>query len=205
MGILRIDPPIYLFVSLATIVVLYLFFQGVRVTPTPWNFLGFVPLAVGAVLNLMADRSFKKGGTSVKPLEESTSWVTTGVFRLSRHPMYLGFVLILLGAAILAGSATPFLVVAVFFAFMDTVFVRFEEKKLSRTFGGGLVDLQGRRETLDLTCISHRVSTAGDESRRPVVLVSNRAPRRSATTTASPDPRQAQRILALRRPRHETR
>jgi protein-S-isoprenylcysteine O-methyltransferase Ste14 len=49
--------------------------------------------------------------------------------------MYLGFVLILLGAAILAGSATPFLVVAMFFAFIDTVFVRFEEKKLSRTFG----------------------------------------------------------------------
>jgi protein-S-isoprenylcysteine O-methyltransferase Ste14 len=39
-------------------------------------------------------------------------------------------------SAILADSATPFLVVAVFFAFMDTVFVRFEEKKLSRTFGG---------------------------------------------------------------------
>jgi four helix bundle protein len=55
-----------------------------------------------------------------------------------------------------------------------------------------------------LTRIFHRVSTAGDESRRPVVLVSNRAPRRSATTTASPDRRQTQQILALRRPHHET-
>jgi hypothetical protein len=56
-----------------------------------------------------------------------------------------------------------------------------------------------------LTRISHRVSTADGESRRPAVLVANRAPRRSATTTASPDSRQTQRILALRHPRHETR
>ena len=38
-----------------------------------------------------------------------------------------------------------------------------------------------------LARISHRVSTTDGESRRPAVLVANRAPRRSATTTASPD------------------
>jgi len=50
---------------------------------------------------------------------------------------------------------------------------------------------------------SHRVSTAVGESLRPAVLVANRAPRRSATTTASPNSQQTQRILALRRPREE--
>ena len=134
MRLLRIDPPIYLFVSLAAIVVLHFFLPGIRIIPAPWNLLGVFLLLAGVVLNLMADRSFKERGTSVKPLEESAFLVTTGVFRLSRHPMYLGFVLILVGAAALAGSATPFLVVAVFLAFMDTVFVRSEEKKLSRTF-----------------------------------------------------------------------
>jgi protein-S-isoprenylcysteine O-methyltransferase Ste14 len=49
--------------------------------------------------------------------------------------MYLGFVLILLGAAILTGSLTTFPVVLVFLVFMDTVFIRFEEKKLAQTFG----------------------------------------------------------------------
>ena len=134
MRLLRIDPPIYLFVSLAAIVVLHIFLPGIRIIPAPWNLLGVFLLLAGVVLNLMADRYFKERGTSVKPLEESAFLVTTGVFRLSRHPMYLGFVLILVGAAALAGSASPYLVVAVFFAFMDTVFVRYEEKKLSRTF-----------------------------------------------------------------------
>ncbi len=63
----------------------------------------------------------------------------------------------------------------------------------------------GAARDLGLARTSHRVSTTDGESRRPAVLVSNRAPRRSATTTASPDSRQTQRILALRRPRYETR
>lgn len=134
MRLLRIDPPIYLFVSLVSIVVLYLFLPGVRIIPTPWNVLGVIPVVMGVVLNLLADRLFKVHRESVKPMSETTALMTGGVFRFSRHPMYLGFVCILLGAAILAGSATPFLVVAVFFGFIDAVFVRFEEKKLSRTF-----------------------------------------------------------------------
>jgi protein-S-isoprenylcysteine O-methyltransferase Ste14 len=131
---------LYLFASLATIIVLHLFLPGAKIISAPWNLLGVLLVAVGIVLNLMADKSFKERETSVKPLEESARLVTTGVFRLSRHPMYLGFVLILLGAAVLSGSMTPFLVVLVFLVFMDTVFIRFEEKKLAQTFGDAWLD-----------------------------------------------------------------
>jgi protein-S-isoprenylcysteine O-methyltransferase Ste14 len=102
--------------------------------------LGAFPLVTGVVLNLMADRSFKESQTSVKPLDETSALITTGVYRISRHPMYLGFVLILLGAAVLAGSAMPLLVVVVFFVFMDSIFVRFEETKLAQTFGDAWLD-----------------------------------------------------------------
>ncbi len=47
--------------------------------------------------------------------------------------------------------------------------------------------------------------TMEEACRRPAVLVANRAPQRTVSTTASPDSRQSQRILALRRPRHEIR
>ena len=139
-GFVRVEPPLYLFASLATIIVLHLFLPGAKIISAPWNLLGVLLVAVGIVLNLMADKSFKESETSVKPLEESARLVTTGVFRLSRHPMYLGFVLILLGAAVLSGSMTPFLVVLVFLVFMDTVFIRFEEKKLAQTFGDAWLD-----------------------------------------------------------------
>jgi protein-S-isoprenylcysteine O-methyltransferase Ste14 len=131
----EVIPPVHLFLSIAIMVLLHFLLPGSRVLVFPWNLLGGIPLALGIVTNLIADKSFKKHETTVKPLEESTALITTGVFRVSRHPMYLGFVLILLGIAALTGSLTPYLIVLIFAVFMDVVFIRFEEQKLEETFG----------------------------------------------------------------------
>jgi steroid 5-alpha reductase family enzyme len=81
---------------------------------------------IGVSLNLMADAVFKREQTTVKPFEKSTALVVTGVFQISRHPMYLGMVLILLGIAILMGTLTPLIVVVIFGILMELVFVRAE-------------------------------------------------------------------------------
>jgi protein-S-isoprenylcysteine O-methyltransferase Ste14 len=135
MKALKITPPVYLFLSIAIMLLLHFLLSKTRVLPFPWNLFGIIPLVLGIVLNLVADRSFKKKKTTVKPLEESTALITDGVFRLSRHPMYLGFVLILLGIAALMGSLTPYVIVFGFAVFMHIVFIKFEEKKLEETFG----------------------------------------------------------------------
>lgn len=101
----------------------------------PYNLAGGVPLVLGIILNLLADAALKRVGTTVKPFEESTALITDGVFRISRHPMYLGMLLILLGLAILLGSLTPLIVVAGFAIAMELVFVRTEERMLEGWFG----------------------------------------------------------------------
>jgi protein-S-isoprenylcysteine O-methyltransferase Ste14 len=101
----------------------------------PFNLLGAIPLALGIAFNLIADRAFKKNKTTVKPFEKSTVLITGGVFGISRHPMYLGFVLILTGIAILMGSLMPYLVIFAFAILMDAIFVRAEEEMLEETFG----------------------------------------------------------------------
>jgi protein-S-isoprenylcysteine O-methyltransferase Ste14 len=84
---------------------------------------------------MIADDLFRKLHTTVKPFEESAVLVTSGPYRLSRNPMYLGFVLILTGTAILLGSLTPFLVIPVYAALIDRVFIQAEERMLARKFG----------------------------------------------------------------------
>lgn len=144
MKALKITPPVYLFLSIAIMLLLHFLVSKTRVFPFPWNLFGIIPLVLGIVLNLVADRSFKKNKTTVKPLEESTALITDGVFRFTRHPMYLGFVLILLGIASLIGSLASFVIVFGFGIFMHVVFINFEEKKLEETFGEAW--LQYRKE-----------------------------------------------------------
>ena len=131
----RVLPPTYLLVALAALVAVHFLWPVTYLVFFPWNLLGIAPLAAGVAITLIADRAFKKAGTTVKPFEESASLVTTGVFRICRHPMYLGMTLILLGVAVLLGSLTPLIPVIVFPVLMELVFIRVEERMLEETFG----------------------------------------------------------------------
>jgi protein-S-isoprenylcysteine O-methyltransferase Ste14 len=121
--------------AIVGMVILHLLLPLGRVVPPPWSYLGVIPLGVGVALNLVADRAFKRAATTVKPFEQPSALVVTGAFRLSRNPMYLGFVLLLGGLAMLLGSLAPFAIVAGFAVAMDRLFIRLEEPALAARFG----------------------------------------------------------------------
>jgi len=128
-------PTTYLFISIVVMTVLHSLFPAMRIIPPPWNLLGLVPLALGVIINLVADKAFHKANTTVKPFEESSALITRGVFRASRNPMYLGFVLILIGIAVLMRSLTPYVVVPAFAILIDRMYITVEERMLAERFG----------------------------------------------------------------------
>ena len=128
-------PPAYLFMSLAGMTLLHHFFPVIQLIPYPWNASGLVPLAAGIVLNLNADKLFKTYGTTVKPFEESTVLITSGIYRFSRNPMYLGMLMILAGVFVLMGSLSPFTIIPIFAIIIDKVFITSEERMLDERFG----------------------------------------------------------------------
>jgi protein-S-isoprenylcysteine O-methyltransferase Ste14 len=131
----RALPPTYLLLGIVAIVALHLLLPLRQILVFPWRPAGAVLLLAGPILNLVADRQFKQHGTTVKPFERPASLITDGVYRLSRNPMYLGFVLILLGIAILLGTVTSFVVVLMFALLMEYRFIRVEEAMMEETFG----------------------------------------------------------------------
>jgi protein-S-isoprenylcysteine O-methyltransferase Ste14 len=131
----RILPPTYLLVAMVAMIVLHFALPVTRIIPAPWNLLGLVPLGLGVALNLIADRAFKAVQTTMKPFEESYSLVTEGAFRISRNPMYLGYVLILPGLGVLMRSPAPLIVIPIFTLLMDRVFTHVEERMLETRFG----------------------------------------------------------------------
>jgi protein-S-isoprenylcysteine O-methyltransferase Ste14 len=128
-------PPACFLIAILLTVALRLLLPFRELIPLPWRLVGLVPLLVGIMLNILADRSLKRHKTTVKPFEASRVLVTEGVFRVSRHPMYLGMILITAGIAVLLGSLTPWFILPLFALFLDARFIRIEESVLEATFG----------------------------------------------------------------------
>ncbi len=128
-------PPVYFLAGIVVMIGLDLLLPGARILSFPWTMGGVVPVAAGAALALAAARALKRHQTTIKPFEVSASLVTGGVFGVSRNPIYLGMVLILVGVALLLGALTPFAVCAAFAVLLHYRFVRIEERMLAERFG----------------------------------------------------------------------
>lgn len=131
-----LNPPAYLFTFLILGLFLHFVFPIKKLVYFPWNLLGIVLIVFGSVLNVWADSLFKKEKTTIKPFEKPSVLVVTGPFRLSRHPMYLGMVMLLLGVAVLLGSLSSFLAPLLMFISCEKFFIPHEEKSLEKIFGG---------------------------------------------------------------------
>lgn len=128
-------PTTYLLIAIIMMVAIHFLFPAVTIIPLVWNLLGIIPLLLGVVINLVADGAFHRVDTTVKPFEESTALVTSGAFRISRNPMYLGFVLILIGIAVLLRSLSPYVVILAFVILIQGMFITVEERMLANKFG----------------------------------------------------------------------
>ena len=93
--------------------------------------------AAGACFDLGGLVAFRKAKTTVNPLTptRSSAVVSTGVYRLTRNPMYLGLVLILLGLAVYLASPWALLGPLVFAAYITRFQIIPEERALAARFG----------------------------------------------------------------------
>jgi len=114
------------------------------VVPWPWRWAGLLPLAAGAVVAVAALLHFHAHRTTHNPFGLPTALVTTGPYRFSRNPMYVGLVACLLGVGVLRGT-WPFLAVApVLFVVLRAAFVPYEEARMERLFGAEYVAWKAR-------------------------------------------------------------
>jgi protein-S-isoprenylcysteine O-methyltransferase Ste14 len=115
----------------------------VFLTP-PWTYLGFVLLTAGLALPVAGSRHFKKAGTTHKPFHEAKKLVTTGIYRYTRNPMYLGLTLLLTGACLLLAALSTLIPLLFFIAAADRWYIRGEEKMLAKKFGQQFQEYKAR-------------------------------------------------------------
>jgi protein-S-isoprenylcysteine O-methyltransferase Ste14 len=97
--------------------------------------LGAAFIAAAIAVDLMAFTAFRRHRTTILPHRGAEHLITTGIFRWSRNPIYIGNVLLLTGVGLAAGIWT--MVIAAPFALLATrqLAVLREEKHLARRFG----------------------------------------------------------------------
>jgi protein-S-isoprenylcysteine O-methyltransferase Ste14 len=107
--------------------------------------LGVVVIVIGVACSAWAALTFRSQRAEIIPASEShTSLVAAGPFRFSRNPMYLGAVVIAVGAALLAGTWPMWLVPVVVLALDHFVIIPFEERSMRRVFGDAYQTYQTR-------------------------------------------------------------
>jgi len=129
-----INPPLVLLSFLVALPLVHFLAPDPTLIRTPWSLFGIVPVILGIALNIVADNLFTAHRTSIKPSSRPSCLVTSGPYAISRNPMYMGFGLLILGVAIVLGSAIPFFLALGFFPLVDRLFIRPEEANLRASF-----------------------------------------------------------------------
>jgi len=94
-------------------------------------------VVVGMVFSAAGIVAFRRARTTVDPTrpEAASSLVRSGIYRVSRNPMYLGLSLVLVAWAVFLASPWALCGPAVFIFYMSRFQVAPEERALSRLFG----------------------------------------------------------------------
>jgi protein-S-isoprenylcysteine O-methyltransferase Ste14 len=99
-----------------------------------WGLGGLLVLG-GLGLLLWFNTSFSRKGTAVEPWKPTTAIVTTGPYRFTRNPAYLGMALTYVGIALLSSALWVLVPLPFVLAVIDRGVIAREERYLERKFG----------------------------------------------------------------------
>jgi protein-S-isoprenylcysteine O-methyltransferase Ste14 len=94
-----------------------------------------IGVAAMAVLDFPAMRSFQRAGTGIVPFTPNTALVTSGPFRFTRNPMYVGMAILYAGLAIALGIIWAFAFLPIVLVVVDRRVIAVEEGLLEAEFG----------------------------------------------------------------------
>jgi protein-S-isoprenylcysteine O-methyltransferase Ste14 len=118
--------------------------QTVIATLTGVSLAGGALFCIGAVLAGWGLLTFRRARTTTVPGQASARLVTSGPYRLSRNPMYVGLILAYVGEAGILRQVWPMLLLPLIVAYLNWVVIPVEERKLTEVFDEAYKQYRGR-------------------------------------------------------------
>ena len=103
-------------------------------------------LILGLAIFLSAVKSFRRQKTTVNPLEpkKASSLVTSGIFKFSRNPMYLGMLIVLLSISFNFNLMGGIITSLFFYVFITKFQIIPEEAAMNELFGNEFIDYSNK-------------------------------------------------------------
>ena len=131
----NVHPPV-----VVLIFILLAYFLG-RFVPLPFmappflRNIGLFMAFVGFLLGMGALIEFRKVRTTLNPHGSVKQLVTSGIYRFTRNPIYLGFLLMVIGIPLTYGWYWGFVLAPFYILTMNRLIIEREESYLEKKFG----------------------------------------------------------------------
>jgi len=134
---LKIPPPAYMLIFATLMWLLNKYVPIIHWILPPGNKIGLLAIAGAFLMDLSSLILFFRKHTTPNPFkpDNASHLVTSGMYRITRNPMYLGLLIILSGWAVYLGSVTPFLLLPLFVWVINVEQIFPEEEILEKKFG----------------------------------------------------------------------
>ena len=115
--------------------VLQLYLASAPVSRRPFVLVGWAAILVGLSTAMSGLAIFWRARTSIIPNRPARTLVSTGAYRYSRNPMYVGLTTLYTGVSFLTNLAWPLLFLPLALVALQWLVIRKEERYLSGAFG----------------------------------------------------------------------
>jgi len=140
----KIHPPILLLIHIGVAWLLGKFITLPIVVSPLFKNIGLGLAGIGFLLGLLALYAFTKARTTVNPHGSVRAIVSTGIYRFTRNPIYLGMVLMLIGFPLAFGNVWGIPLAPVFIFLMNKLVIEHEEAYLEKKFGEAYTGYKSR-------------------------------------------------------------
>ncbi len=108
--------------------------------------ISIILVVIGVAIAMIAIRRFYEVDTTVMPdeMDRSSALVTSGIFGISRNPMYLGMAAVITGVGIGLGTWVTLAVLGLFVFWITEKQIKPEERALVKIFGSEFEDYKGK-------------------------------------------------------------
>lgn len=128
-------PPVVMLLIIAVMAVLNQYLPVIRLWEMHFCWIGIPLVVLGLGMAQWHVHLFRKIGTNVNTFKEPGILTREGLYRFSRNPVYLGFMVMLAGVWMILGSVSPLVGLAAFWLLANYWYIPFEERAMLSKFG----------------------------------------------------------------------